>query len=54
VQIAGVAETPPINKDAILIEQGHIPDGGRRGVLESERGEVELALVQIGFGNRVT
>ena len=44
VQIAGVAETSPINKDTLSIEQDGIPDGGRSGILEPESAEVELTL----------
>ena len=44
VQIAGEAETSSINKDALFIEQDSIPDSWRSGILEFERGEVELTL----------
>ena len=44
MQIAGGAETSPINMDTLLIGQYRVPGGGRSGVLESERGEVELTL----------
>ena len=44
VQIAGMGEKSPTNKDALSIEQDRIPDGGRSGFLEPESGEVELPL----------
>jgi hypothetical protein len=46
VQTAGEAETSPINKDVLFIELNSIPDRARRGIVESERGEVELTLAK--------
>lgn len=44
VQTAGEAETSPIHKDALFIEQDSIPDGGCSSILESESAEIELTL----------
>jgi hypothetical protein len=44
VQIAGEAETSPINKDSLFFEQDSIPGGGRSGIFESESPEVKLPL----------
>ena len=44
VQTAGEAETPPIHKDALFIEQDRIPDGRCSSILESESAEIELTL----------
>jgi hypothetical protein len=56
VQIGGVAEMFLIDKDALSIEQDHIPNGGRSDVLGRESAEVELPLAnamhQLDAGNR--
>lgn len=44
VQIAGQIEMPLINKDALLVEEDRIPDGGRCRIIESESSEIELPL----------
>lgn len=44
VQTGGEAETSPIYKDALFIEQDGVPDGRYSSILELGSAEIELAL----------
>ena len=44
MQTAGEAETPPVHKEALFIEQERIADGRCSSILESESAEIELTL----------
>ena len=44
VQISGLTEIFPIDMDILSTKQNGIPNSGRSGIFEPERGEVELTL----------